>query len=254
MSSRLASGEQINLVFKSWTHAPVNLRDHFINTVKNPLQVLNRRADRHHVLKGLDFKVEKGDRIALLGINGAGKTSFCRLLSGVMHPTSGKINRPIDTRAIFQANLVLYPELTGRENAQLLVELIFPFESRTQRQKLLASAIEFADLGPAIDTAYRTYSTGMQTRLMLSLVTARPAELLILDEAFDGADIFWQKKIAQRTRDLIEKSGALIFVSHNLEVLKTCCKSAWLLQDGRLQAFDSLEAGIEEYTRQNAKR
>lgn len=247
MRSPICRAENLNLVYKKYVHKPKNLRDSFIALLNSPLRTLRRQPDRAHVLKDVSFQIQRGDRVALLGKNGAGKTSLCRILSGIMRPTSGRIDRPINTRAIFLSQAAPFPELTGFENAQLMLSLGFPHLSNRQCLELTEEACDFTEIGGALYTPFRTYSTGMQARLLLSVATVRPADLLIIDEVFDGADIFWQKKIAQRTTDLIAKSGALVFVSHNQNLPASLCTSAIVLKDGVAHSFKTFQAGQKFY-------
>lgn len=158
-----------------------------------------------------------------------------------------------DTRAIFHSSPLLFPDLSGRDNAELALDLIFPILDRKEKRALLKEVIEFSELKEQIHARYRTFSTGMQTRLMLSLVTCRPAELLILDEVFDGADIFWREKAAKRTETLIEQSSALLFVSHSPELIKHVCRSAWVLVDEKITVFESVDEGLKYYLERASK-
>jgi ABC-2 type transport system ATP-binding protein len=249
MSNLVCEVKDLNLVYKVRTHLSRTTRDLFIATARNPLESILRQPDRKHVLKDVSFQIHKGDRIALLGVNGAGKTSLCRILSGVMRPTRGSLKLPAETRALFQTSMCMYPELTGRENVECLIELLYPLHSREQQKVLLQDVIDFSDLGAETELPFQTYSAGMQARLMLSLATVQPAELLILDEVFDGADVFWRKKFSKRMSKFIEDSGSMIFVSHTSDLLKLVCNKSILLSDGRLHCFESVEAGLEAYER-----
>lgn len=235
-------------MYRNRARAPENLRDLFIRTVRHPIDSILREADRISVLNEVNFEIRRGQRVALIGVNGAGKTSLCRILSGVMRPTRGHVIRPKETRAVFQAPLVLYPELTGFENAELLTGLMYPELDGRAVRTLAEEATAFAELGEAAYTPYRTYSTGMQARLILSVVTAKAADFLILDEVFEGADMFWQKKIQARTRNLIEKAGAFLFVSHNSELLREVCHRSIVLKNGRAHCFESVDDGLKFYT------
>src|SRR5256885_10895379 len=101
-------------------------------------------------------------------------------------PNSGKIQVMGQARAVFDTHVGIHPELTGRENAWLLAEFLYP--ELEDKQSIVDEALEFSELGKFVDLPFRLYSNGMQTRLCLSVVTARPSDLLILDEVFDGAD------------------------------------------------------------------
>lgn len=218
-------------VYKSWT-----LRDLWVESIKDPINKLFRSPDRLVVLDNISFEVFNGDRIGIIGVNGVGKSTLCRCLAGFYKPTKGSIQTYGKVRAIFDTSVGIYPELTGRENAYLLAEFIYP-ELGAKNKEVVEEALVFSELGSFLDVPYRTYSNGMQARLSLSIVSCLPSELLILDEVFDGADQFFREKISNRILEVIEKSGAVIFVSHSEEqVAKVCNRAIWI-KDGKI-AFD----------------
>jgi ABC-type polysaccharide/polyol phosphate transport system ATPase subunit len=106
-----------------------------------------------------------------------------------------------------------------------------------QHAQMLQEICDFSDLGGDLDRPYKFYSNGMQARLALSLISAKPADLLILDDVFDGADKFFRKKISGRVNKMIESSGAVIFVSHSPDQILQVCNRAWLIQKGKI-VFD----------------
>ena len=141
----------------------------------------------------------------------------------------------------------MQPELTGRENAQLLVEFIFP-QIPDEHDDIIKEALEFSELGHFVDVPFKFYSNGMQARLCLSLISARPCELLMLDEVFDGADQFFRKKIAARIRNIIDQSGAVIFVSHSTDQIAEVCNRVLVLDKGRLLFDGSPQEAIKIYS------
>lgn len=226
----------LGLHFRSKYYRTVTMRDLFIETVKNPWESLLRPAQTSVVFEDLNFDLYPGDRVGLIGVNGVGKTSLCRCIAGIYKPTKGTIEVAGECRAVFDTGIGIQPELTGRENAEILAELLFSV-SREKQKELVEDAIRFADLGDYLDTPFKFYSNGMMARLCLSLVSAMPADVLILDEVFDGADQFFRKRIAQRVKDQIEKSGTVIFVSHSFDQIQDVCNRVILLNDRQI-VFD----------------
>jgi ABC-type polysaccharide/polyol phosphate transport system ATPase subunit len=112
---------------------------------------------------------------------------------------------------------------------------------------MVEEAIEFSELGHFIDVPFNQYSKGMQSRLLLSLISSQPADILILDEVFDGADIFFQKKLAERMKSFIQKAGATIFVSHSLAQIKEVCNKVLVIHNGKVRFFGDVDPGIESY-------
>lgn len=228
---------KLNLVFRLDLHRSMSWKAAFARAVSNPLSALTAERDRFHVLKDISFQVRKGERVGILGVNGAGKTSLCRCIAGIFRPTTGSIsiNKPV--RAVFNTQVGIKPELTGRENAELLAQFVYPDESN--HSELINEALEFSELGNFIDIPFQNYSNGMQTRLCLSLISAKPAHLLILDEVYDGADAFFKEKVSKRVLKLIEESGAVLFVSHDAEQIRRVCTRTIILNHNQI-VFDGL--------------
>jgi ABC-type polysaccharide/polyol phosphate transport system ATPase subunit len=250
MNSASASGtvleiENLRLVFPMRVHRPTSLRDVFVRTVSNPVRTLLTPPQKLEVLDGVDLKVSRGDRIALMGVNGVGKTSLCRVIAGFYRPTSGHLHLHGQTRAVFDTMVGIYPELTGRENAGILVDFLYP--DILDRDAKLKEALEFSELREFLETPFKYYSNGMQARLCLSVLTIEPTDLLILDEVFEGADQFFREKIAARVLKVIENSGAVLFVSHSEDQLRRVCNRAVILRDGRVAFDGNIEEGLAFY-------
>lgn len=236
-SETLLAVKDLNLAFTLRRHQSRSLRDVFVDFSRAPIESLLKPRDSLHLLKGVDFSLRRGERLGLLGVNGSGKTSLCRAVAGMLHPSRGTIQLSGECRAIFDTNIGIIPALTGRENARLLARLTFPDETGPDLKRMVLEAMEFSELRTFLDTPFENYSAGMKSRLFLSVTTAKPADLLILDEVYDNTDQFFQRKMVARLQNFIHTSGAVIFVSHSPEHLRKICTRAIVLQAGRV-AFD----------------
>ncbi|MFN8790410.1 MAG: ABC transporter ATP-binding protein [Bdellovibrionales bacterium] len=223
-----------------------SVREKFIRFMSNPLSYVQSTQDRIHVLAGLNLKIESGDRIGLIGRNGAGKTSFCRCLAGLFQPTSGHLKINGDVRAIFDTAVGIYPDLTGRDNVRILVKFLYP-QHASDHAEIIRDIIEFAGLGDFIDLPFRIYSNGMQTRLCLALVTCKPCDLLILDEVFDGADQFFREKMTARMLRLADQSECVLFVSHSADQIEKLCNRVIVLERGQIQFDGNVSDGLAFY-------
>lgn len=239
--------ENLSLELSSPFHHNASLRENFISLTKNPLEFLLSKENTLAVLRNVSMQINKGDRIGLIGRNGAGKTTLCRCLTGLFSPTSGSQKIQGHTRGIFETSVGIYPDLSGRENAELLAKFLYPNETKIEVTKILDDVISFSDLGDYIDMPFRIYSNGMQTRLCLSLVTSKPTDLLILDEVFDGADRFFREKMSMRMESLANNSGAVVFVSHSLDQVKNFCNRVIVLEAGTIIFDGEVDAGIQCY-------
>jgi ABC-type polysaccharide/polyol phosphate transport system ATPase subunit len=244
--SPLLEVEGLNLVFRTSLHRAWNWRDVFTRMARWQRARSQGSQELLQIAKNISFRVDAGDRVALIGVNGAGKTSLCRCIAGFYAPTSGVIRHAGKVRAVFDTTLGAYPELTGRENLKILAQLMYPDEEDTT--EICEESAVFSELGEFLDMPFRLYSNGMQARLCLSLISARPAELLILDEVFDGADRFFREKISRRILSMIQKSGAVIFVSHSTAQIEQVCNRLVLLKEGQIAYDGPVSEGLELYT------
>lgn len=243
MTSTLASNSDLlvdavnfGLSFTTQLYRGQTLRDKFVEVVSNPFEALRREKEKVLLFDGIDFQIRRGDRLGLLGLNGVGKTSLCRCISKHYRPQKGKLNVYGKVRAIFDTTVGIYPELTGRENAHLLGKLLYP-EKIDVIDTFIEEALEFSELREFLDAPFRIYSNGMQARLCLSIISCMPSDVLILDEVFDGADRLFREKISKRILAMIEKSGAVIFVSHSTEQIEKVCNRVMVLDHGKI-AYD----------------
>lgn len=228
------------------------VRDIFVSAVSNPIDFLFKPKEQFYVLNDVNFEVKRGMRIGILGVNGSGKTTLCRCIAGMMKAQNGMIETKSEVRAIFDTGTGIMPELTGRENAMLLARLFFP--KVKDILPLVNESIEFSELGHFIDIPFKQYSKGMQSRLLLSLVSSKTTDILILDEVFDGADVFFQQKISERMKNFIEKAGATIFVSHSSDQIRQVCNTVMVLNAGNIAFFGDVEGGIKTYLEIGAKK
>jgi ABC-type polysaccharide/polyol phosphate transport system ATPase subunit len=221
------------------------LRDVFVSALSNPFEYFFKQKEIFYALNGLTFTLHRGMRLGILGVNGSGKTTLCRCLAGMMRAQEGSVETTKEVRAIFDTGSGIMPELTGRENAQLLARLFFTGEKEVKH--LVEEAISFSELGHFIDAPFKKYSKGMQSRLLLSLISSLPADILILDEVFDGADVFFRQKLAKRMISFIEKAGATVFVSHSTEQIREICNKVMVIHEGKMHFLGEVEDGIKAY-------
>lgn len=244
-SESLLTVSNLKLYFELEHYHQKDIRDVFVNALSHPVDFFFKTKELFYAIDDVSFELKRGDRLGILGVNGSGKTSLCRCIADMMTAQSGKIVTNGSVRAIFDVGTGIMPELTGRENAVLLARLFFPKIKNVL--PLVNEAIEFSELGHFIDVPFKQYSKGMQSRLLLSIISSTPTDLLILDEVFEGADVFFQKKISQRMKNLISNTAATIFVSHSIEQVKELCNKLMVLNKGKIQYFGSVEEGIKVY-------
>ncbi|MGJ4927678.1 ABC transporter ATP-binding protein [Bradyrhizobium sp. HKCCYLS2038] len=205
--------------------------------------------DDIYALKKISVEIRAGDKVGLLGHNGAGKTTFLKMVAG-LYPISGGV-RSIEgkIRALFDLSLGFEPDASGRENI-LYRGLLLGMTPRSMRE-MESEIVEFAGLGEFIDYPVKTYSAGMQVRLAFAISTAVSGDLLLLDEVIGAGDAAFMAKARKRIASLIDRSEILVLASHDMGALKTLCERGLVFHRGEL-AFDGpIDNAIAEYQRLN---
>jgi ABC-type polysaccharide/polyol phosphate transport system ATPase subunit len=246
-SEVLLSIKNLKIYFELEHYQHQSVRDVFVSALANPVDYILKKPELLYVIDDVSLEITRGSRMGIIGTNGSGKTTLCRAIAGMITAHQGSITKTKEIRAIFDTGTGVIPILTGRENAYLLARLFYP-EVKELRD-IVEEAIEFSELGHFIDIPFTQYSKGMQSRLLLSLISAVPSEILILDEVLDGADVFFQKKLALRMQNFIRKAGATIFVSHSLEQIRQVCNEILVLHKGKVHFRGDVEQGWKEYLR-----
>lgn len=244
-SEILLSLKDVKIYFNIEHYHHKGIRDVFISAVTNPLNYLIKPRELFYVIDGISFDVTRGMRLGIMGTNGSGKSTLCRAMAGMMQPQMGSVETTKEVRAVFDTGVGVIPELTGRENAYLLARLFFP--ALKDLRPIVEEAIAFSELGHFIDVPFQNYSKGMQARILLSLISSMPSEILILDEVFDAADVFFQQKIAERMKTFIASAGATIFVSHAIEQIREVCNHVIVLNKGKIHFAGGVEEAYQEY-------
>ncbi|WP_018859999.1 ABC transporter ATP-binding protein [Rhizobium sp. 42MFCr.1] len=205
-------------------------------------------ADDHgrvvvRALENLNFSLRDGDRVGLIGHNGAGKSTMLRLLSGVFEPTSGLAKIVGEIGSLIDISLGIDPEATGRENICLRGGLLGL--SRTEISRRMDEIIDFTELGDFIDMPLRTYSSGMHLRLAFSVSTIVRPEILLMDEWLSVGDEGFRRKAEQRMSELVQATNILVIASHSRELIHHVCNRVIWLEHGKIR-MDGDPASVTE--------
>jgi ABC-type polysaccharide/polyol phosphate transport system ATPase subunit len=188
-------------------------------------------------LDDVDFQVESGEVIGIIGQNGAGKSTLLKMLAGISGPTRGNVVVRGNVAPLIEVGAGLVPELTGRENTFLNAFILGM--SRAEIAQKFDDIIAFAELEDFVDTPVKRYSSGMRVRLGFAIATAVEADILIIDEVLSVGDLAFQRKCFDRMEEMIKRKGrTVLIVSHNIRHIERICTRAILLEHGRI-----LEAG-----------
>jgi lipopolysaccharide transport system ATP-binding protein len=183
-------------------------------------------------LKDVSLRINAGDRVGLMGHNGAGKTSLLRMMAGIYEPTSGRIQVRGKVSSFINLGLGLDMEGTGAENI-LLVGLMFGL-GFDEIQQLAPSIQEFSGLGEFLHMPIRTYSSGMQMRLLFSIATSVHAEILIMDEWLSVGDSDFAAHAEERLQKLVDAASILVIASHNEATIERLCNVIVRLEHGEV--------------------
>ena len=188
-----------------------------------------QKGNRRHVvaLDRITFNLMPGDCVALLGYNGAGKTSLLRLLAGIFEPSGGVCHINAKVTALLTSTLGLDATQTGRQNIYHACTLLGA--ARGDIPRIVEDVIEFSELGDFINLPINAYSAGMRTRLGFSIVTAINPDVLVIDEVLSTGDLTFALKAQQRILDYIARARGLVVASHSADLMRLFCNRAlWL--------------------------
>nr|WP_041474364.1 ABC transporter ATP-binding protein [Erwinia sp. Ejp617] len=183
-------------------------------------------------LKNITFELSRGDRLALIGHNGSGKTTMLRVLAGAYKPTSGKFESHGRVTSLIDPMMGMDGELTGLENIKL--RGLFLGLSKVEIKNITEEVVEFSELGDFIKVPVRTYSSGMVLRLGFSISTAITPEILLMDEWMSVGDENFKKKAEQRLNDFISKAGIMVMATHDHNLAKSVCNKFIKLEHGEI--------------------
>ena len=199
-------------------------------------------------LQDINFEIEQGDAVGIIGRNGAGKSTLLKLLSKVTKPTTGKIYTKGRIASLLEVGTGFHPEMTGRENIYLNGAILGM--TRKEITRKFDEIVDFSGVERYIDTPVKRYSSGMYVRLAFAVAANLESEILIVDEVLAVGDADFQKKCLGKMGDVSKGEGrTVLFVSHNLTAVKELCKRGILLDQGRLIYSGGVEESVIEYQR-----
>ena len=204
------------------------------------------------VLQDLNFTIQAGEAVGIVGINGAGKSTLLKMITGTTQPTAGKIEVTGRIAALLELGMGFHPDFTGRQNAMMAGQLLGL--SVETLNHLMPEIVAFAEIGDYIDQPVRVYSSGMQMRLAFSVATAQRPDILIVDEALSVGDSYFQHKSFDRIRQYSTQGTTLLLVSHDKGAVQGICDRAILLNAGRLAMEGDPEAVMDYYNAMLAER
>jgi len=199
-------------------------------------------------LKDINFKVEQGDVIGIIGKNGAGKSTLLKLLSKVTGPTTGTINARGRIGSLLEVGTGFHPEMTGRENIFMNGAILGM--TKPEIKSKLDEIVAFSGCERYIDTPVKRYSSGMMVRLGFAVAAHLDPEILVVDEVLAVGDAEFQKKAIGKMKDVSKGEGrTVLFVSHNMTAVKSLCKTGVILKNGMIVDQGPVDTVVTHYLR-----
>lgn len=207
-----------------------------------------RKGESDYVwsLKDIDFEINQGDAVGIIGRNGAGKSTLLKLLSKVTAPTTGKIKVKGRIASLLEVGTGFHPELSGRENIFLNGAILGMRKHEIKRK--FDEIVDFSGVERYIDTPVKRYSSGMYVRLAFAVAAHLESEIMIVDEVLAVGDAEFQKKCLGKMEDVSKGEGrTVLFVSHNMGAVRGLCKNAILMQFGKIVEQGNVNTVISKY-------
>lgn len=224
------SVKDVSIKYLTGDFRDIGLKEYIVRRISGRYHVTEFWADRH-----ISFDLNKGDMLGIIGANGAGKSTLLKVVSGIMEPTEGSVERRGSIAALLELASGFDGDLTIKENAYLrgaMLGYTRAFMDDTYKQ-----IIEFAELQDFEDRPFKQLSTGMQSRLAFSIASLVRPDILILDEVLSVGDGAFRAKSEKKMREIIDGGAATILVSHSLEQVKAMCNKILWLHKGEQIAF-----------------
>jgi ABC-type polysaccharide/polyol phosphate transport system ATPase subunit len=232
--------KRYGLPIPRWLQKSQQWADPLRNEIKAPGD-----GGRPWVLRDINLEVRRGETLAIIGRNGAAKSTLLKILAGVTPPTRGHIERRGRLFPMIEITGGLHQELTGRENIRLIGAIMGV--SRKELARVLTAIEDFTELDKWLDEPIRTYSTGMIARLGFGVGACVPSDIVLIDEALSVGDLAFQNKCLARIRQMREQGAAIVLVTHSLDTAQFIAQRGLVLDDGRIVASGSCVEALRAY-------
>jgi len=215
------------------------LRDAMMSAAMRPVQrLLHPGTSMAHkteilwALRHLDIEIERGDTVGIIGRNGAGKSTLLKVLAHITDPSEGRVEIRGRVASLLEVGTGFHPELSGRENIRLNGTILGM--TRAEIRRKFDEIVEFSEISRFLDTPVKRYSSGMAVRLAFSVAAHLDPEILIVDEVLAVGDVAFQRKCLGKMKDVAGHGRTVLFVSHNMQVVRSLCRQAVELSNGEI--------------------
>src|SRR5262249_28195570 len=235
--------DNVSLVFRVRQNRRIPLKDFIVK------QMFRRSINPYmeiRALQNIHLTIREGDRLGIVGHNGAGKSTMLKLLAGIYPPTAGERTVHGEISSLFDLQLGFEPEASGWEN--IAYRGYLQGETPRSLRAKLDEIAAFSELGEFLDSPVRHYSSGMLVRLAFAVATAIDPEILLMDEVLSAGDLAFQKKCRRRMEEMIDKARLIVMVSHDLDALTRFCNRAIWLDHGEIRLAAATQEVLAAYS------
>jgi ABC-type polysaccharide/polyol phosphate transport system ATPase subunit len=208
--------------------------------------LLGDKVEKFEALKGINFELEEGKILGIIGKNGSGKSTMLRAIAGIFSPDKGTINLHGNTISLLSIGVGFNKKLTGRENIYLSGMLLGFSEEEIKSKE--QEIIDFADIGDFIDKPVKAYSSGMYSKLAFAITAILETDIMLIDEVLSVGDVTFRSKSYNKMKELIsDDKRTVLIVSHNLDTIKNLCDEVLWINDGEQIMKGSTDEVLPKY-------
>jgi lipopolysaccharide transport system ATP-binding protein len=237
----------VEKTYKTLSECATNLMRHPLTTLKDTIKPKNT----FWALKDINFAVDHGEVIGIIGRNGAGKSTLLKVLARITHPTEGKVHLRGHVGSLLEVGTGFHPELTGRENIYFNGSILGM--KKKEIDDKFDEIVKFSGVEKYLDTPVKRYSSGMNVRLAFSVAAHLDPEILLVDEVLAVGDAEFQKKCLGKMKDVSATGRTIIFVSHDMNAIRNLCQRTIWLKDGKIHQTGDVYEVTSAYLRDSLR-
>jgi lipopolysaccharide transport system ATP-binding protein len=243
-------GKRYRISHSSLQNSYRTLRESLVDLASGPMRRIRGHDSKGTIedfwaLQNVSVEIQEGEVVGIIGRNGAGKSTFLKILSRIAKPTVGRVEIAGSVGSLLEVGTGFHPELTGRENIYLYGAILGM--SRKDIGRKFDDMVCFSEVQNFLDTPVKRYSSGMYVRLAFSVAAHMEPEILLVDEVLSVGDVSFQQKCLQKMEGLKKEGRTILFVSHNMSLIRLMCKKVMILESGRLVGCGDTVPCVTEY-------
>ena len=240
MEQRIVDVENVSIKFNLSSEKIDSMKDYLVKRLKGQISF-----DEFWALQDISFSMNRGDSVALIGLNGCGKSTLLKTIAGVLKPTKGSVKVYGSIAPLIELGAGFDHDLTAEENIYLNGAILG--YGRQEMQKHYEDIVEFSELRDFMNVPIKNFSSGILARLAFSIATIGNPDLLIVDEVLSVGDFRFKEKCERRLQNMMKEDTSILFVSHSIEQVQKLCKRAIWIEEGHIVKAGTTEEVCPEY-------